>query len=562
MVVGLSAPAMSALSSRAAVGQRVRARVAVPSATSPSSRRPLRVVAEDFPQPAQIKNTDNYRDGEALSKKFKELKGMGEKKKVVIVGGGLSGLACAKYLVDAGHEPIVLEGRDVLGGKVSAWQDKDGDWIETGLHIFFGAYPNMMNLFAELDIEDRLQWKVHKMIFAMQELPGEFTSFDFIKGIPAPLNFGLAILMNQKMLTLPEKLQTAPPLIPMLIEGQDFIDEQDELSVLDFMRKYGMPERINEEVFISMAKALDFIDPDKLSMTVVLTAMNRFLNETDGLQMAFLDGNQPDRLCAPMVDHIKARGGDVKLKQRVKEFVLNDDGSVKHLKMVDGSEIVADEYVSAVPVDIMKRMMPKKWGTMPFFHQIQNLEGIPVINIHLWFDRKLRPYDGLVFSRSDLLSVYADMSECCREYADDERSMLELVFAPCDEVAGSSVNWIGKSDEEIVEATLAELERLFPDEIARDGSKAKVVKHAVVKTPRSVYAAVPGRNKFRPSQRTPIENFTLAGDFTSQKFLGSMEGAVLSGKLAAEVVADRFAGREPKPVKKVHESVLGAAAER
>ena len=44
---------------------------------------------------------------------------------------------------------------------------------------------------------------------------------------------------------------------------------QDELSVLEFMRKYGMPERINEEVFISMAKALDFIDPDKLSMTVV-----------------------------------------------------------------------------------------------------------------------------------------------------------------------------------------------------------------------------------------------------------------------------------------------------
>ena len=126
------------------------------------------------------------------------------------------------------------------------------------------------------------------MIFAMQELPGEFTTFDFIKGIPAPFNFGLAILLNQKMLTLPEKLQTAPALLPMLIKGQEFIDEQDELSVLDFMRKYGMPERINKEVFISMAKALDFIDPDKLSMTVVLTAMNRFLNETDGLQLSLI----------------------------------------------------------------------------------------------------------------------------------------------------------------------------------------------------------------------------------------------------------------------------------
>ena len=35
------------------------------------------------------------------------LKGKGEKKKVAIIGGGLSGLACAKYLVDAGHEPVV-----------------------------------------------------------------------------------------------------------------------------------------------------------------------------------------------------------------------------------------------------------------------------------------------------------------------------------------------------------------------------------------------------------------------------------------------------------------------
>ena len=63
-----------------------------------------------------------------------------------------------------GHKPTVYEARDILGGKVSAWQDKDGDWIETGLHIFFGDYPNMMNLLKELNIEDRLQWKIHQVI--------------------------------------------------------------------------------------------------------------------------------------------------------------------------------------------------------------------------------------------------------------------------------------------------------------------------------------------------------------------------------------------------------------
>jgi 15-cis-phytoene desaturase len=526
----------------------------------------------DYPKP-NVEDTENYRAYEKLSASFTTtLKATtsNERKKVVILGGGLSGLACAKYLADAGHVPVVYEARDVLGGKVSAWQDEDGDWIETGLHIFFGAYPNMMNLFSELGIHDRLQWKVHKMIFAMQELPGEFTTFDFIPGIPAPFNFALAILLNQKMLTLPEKLQTAPPLLPMLVRGQDFIDEQDELSVLEFMRKYGMPERINEEVFISMAKALDFIDPDKLSMTVVLTAMNRFLNEDNGLQMAFLDGNQPERLCKPMAEHVEARGGKVLLNKPVQEIATNDDGTVKHIVLRGGEVVTADMYVSAMPVDIVKRMVPQAWQKMPYFRQMDELEGIPVINLHLWFDRKLKAVDHLCFSRSPLLSVYADMSVTCREYADPNASMLELVFAPCSPLAGGNTNWIAKSDEEIIDATMGELARLFPTEIAADPqwpstrnqgpeAKARLRKYAVVKVPRSVYAAIPGRNKYRPSQATPIPNFVCAGDWTSQKYLGSMEGAVLGGKLAAEVVARRAKGLEAQPVKAVQDHVVEAA---
>ena len=45
----------------------------------------------------------------------------------------------------------------------------------------------------------------------------------------------------------------------------------------------------------------------------------------------------------------------------------------------------------------------------------------------------------------------------------------------------------------------------------------------------------------RPAQRSPIANFYLAGDYTKQKYLASMEGAVLSGKLAAQAVAEDVA---------------------
>jgi uncharacterized protein with NAD-binding domain and iron-sulfur cluster len=39
--------------------------------------------------------------------------------------------------------------------QVAAWKDEDGDWYETGLHIFFGAYPNIQNIFEELGITER-----------------------------------------------------------------------------------------------------------------------------------------------------------------------------------------------------------------------------------------------------------------------------------------------------------------------------------------------------------------------------------------------------------------------
>jgi 15-cis-phytoene desaturase len=165
---------------------------------------------------------------------------------------------------------------------------------------------------------------------------------------------------------------------------------------------------------------------------------------------------------------------------------------------------------------------------MPYFQQLQGLEGVPVINLHLWFDRKLTDIDHLLFSRSPLLSVYADMSNTCKEYANPDRSMLELVLAP-------AKDWISKSDEEIIAATLAELKTLFPQHFTGD-NPTKLLKSHVVKTPRSVYKATPGRQNHRPSQETPIPNFYLTGDYTMQRYLASMEGAVLSGKLTAQAI--------------------------
>ncbi len=452
--------------------------------------------------------------------------------RVAIAGGGLAGLSCAKYLVDAGHTPIVLESRDVLGGLVAAWKDEDGDWYETGLHAFFGAYPNMLQLMAELGISDRLQWKQHTLIFNQPEKPGVLSRFD-VPDIPAPFNVIASIIRNNDMLTWEQKIRFAWGLLPAIIRGQKYVEEMDKYSFLEWLERQGIDEKVNSDIFIAATKALTFINPDQVSSTILLTALNRFLQERYGSKIAFLDGSPTERLCQPIVDYITERGGEVQLKKPLKEILLNADGTVRGftIRGIDGAPdevIIADAYVSAMSVDVMKVLRPASWKSMDFFQKLDGLEGVPVINLHLWFDRKLTDIDQLLFSRSDLLSVYADMSVTCKDYEDPDRSMLELVLAP-------AKDWIDKSDEEIITATLIEIEKLFPQHFKID-NPVTLRKYKVVKTPRSVYTASPGRQAFRPNQTTPIQNFFLSGSYTMQRYLGSMEGAVLSGKLTAQAI--------------------------
>ena len=452
--------------------------------------------------------------------------------RVAIAGAGLAGLSCAKYLTDAGHTPIVLESRDVLGGLVAAWKDSDGDWYETGLHVFFGAYPNMIQLFKELGIEDRLQWKKHTMIFNQPEKPGTYSRFDF-PDLPAPFNGIAAILRNNDMLTWGEKIQLAKGLVPAMLRGQKYVEQTDKYTFSQWLKLQGVSEEVQQDIFIAASKSLNFINPDEISAVVLLTALSRFLQQKDGSKMAFLDGAPTERLCQPMVDYITSGGGEVRLNAPLKEIMLNADGTVKGFLMrgLNGAADyveTADLYVSAMSVDVMKVMLPQPWKQIEYFQKLDGLEGVPVINLQLWFDRKLTDIDQLLFSRSSLLSVYADMSNTCREYANPNRSMLELVLAP-------AKDWISKSEEEIVAVTMSELEKLFPAHFGGE-NPAKLLKYHVVKTPRSVYTATPGRQLYRPAQVTPVANFYLAGSYTMQPYLGSMEGAVLSGKLTAQAI--------------------------
>ena len=348
------------------------------------------------------------------------------------------------------------------------------------------------------------------------------SGFDFPPNVPAPFNMAAAILTNTEMLTL-EKVRMVPGLLPMLTEGQSFIDAQDGLSVLEFMRT-ACPSASTTRSLLRW-RALDFIDPDKLSMTVVLTAMNRFINEADGRKPP--SSTATSRIgCARRWAHIEARGGEVRTGQPLSAFEVDPTTGEVRVWARFGEVLRGyDYYVSAMPIDVLKRLVPAEWSAMPYFRQFDELEGIPVINVHIWFDRKLDSVDALCFSRSPLLSVYADMSTTCKEYASETESML----GSCSRRArrwraatrtgsrrrtrrSSTRRWASSRGSSRRSRTTrgGRRRRRRP----RGPGAAEEVCGRQGAAP--VYAAIPGRNKFRPSQETPIPNMVLAGDWTSR----------------------------------------------
>lgn len=151
----------------------------------------------------------------------------GGRPRVIICGGGLAGLAAAKTLVDNGFEIELLEQRPILGGKVSAWKDADGDWIETGLHVFFGAYVEIYELMKELGIYNRILWKEHKLTYTLAG--GERFSFRTTK-LPSPLHLLPAVFENHYF-SLPEKLTLGKSLFPMVFGNEQYMGRAGPLHL-------------------------------------------------------------------------------------------------------------------------------------------------------------------------------------------------------------------------------------------------------------------------------------------------------------------------------------------
>ncbi|MEY4431515.1 MAG: 9,9-di-cis-zeta-carotene desaturase [Cyanobacteriota bacterium] len=483
----------------------------------------------------------------------------GQQVRVAIVGSGLAGLAAAVDLVDAGHQVDLYEARPFMGGKVGSWVDEGGNHIEMGLHVFFFNYANLFALLRKVGAIDNLLPKDHTHLFVNSG--GDLRELDFRFALGAPFN-GLKAFFTTPQLDWIDKLRNAlalgtSPIVRGLVDyegAMTVIRALDRISFQEWFLGHGGSEQSIRRMWNPIAYALGFIDCEAISARCMLTIFMMFAAKTEASKLNLLKGSPHRWLTGPILDYIQQRGGQLHLRHRVTEVAFAEvDGVTQVSGMTLGTpdgdqQVQADVYLAACDVPGIQRLIPEAWRRWPLFDNLYKLEAVPVATVQLRYDgwvtelgdgalqeaarRDLaRPagLDNLLYTADADFSCFADLALASPvDYRKDGLgSLLQCVLTPGDP-------WIPKKTEEIVAATDEQVRRLFPS-----AANLKLVWSNVVKLAQSLYREAPGMEPYRPDQRTPVGNFFLAGSYTKQDYIDSMEGATMSGRLAAAAILGR-----------------------
>lgn len=440
--------------------------------------------------------------------------------KAVIVGGGLAGLATAVKLLDAGVAIELIEKREVLGGKTSSWVDADGDHIESGLHCYFRCYKELLPFFKQTGVYDHIRWKEHTFLIAR---PGGRPARLHFPKIPAPLN-GIVAFTNNDLFTNWEKISNLIGLATTWIGDLDYIKSLDQISFAQWHREHRIAEGVLRKLWNPISLSLGFINADDMSARPMCTIFHYFATVADASQFGTLDGSPNERIMQPIVEYIQARGGAITLGEATREVLL-ERGGVAGIRLESGRIARGDAYVLAAPVHNIRRMLPESLRSIDYFNRLWSLRSVPTINVQLWFDRYVSTEDTFWFTADACFSVFGDLAVTSPVHFDRHGgSMVEMCVAP------AAPYW-HLSDTQIAEKCRADLQNLWPQV-----AEATLIKSTAVRIPNSLYREEPGADRYRPDQRSPIANLFMAGDWTTQDYMASMEGAVQSARHASDYV--------------------------
>lgn len=452
---------------------------------------------------------------------------------VIIIGGGISGLSAAVECAALGRKVLLVEQRRFCGGRTHSFLDTaTGTVVDNGQHLMMGCY-HATRRFLQMVGSDHLALLQPALRIDFLH-PNQKNNHLMAARIHAPFNL-IGGLLGFTAIPIKDRvkmLMVAKELMNTSLEKETKLDR---FTVEEWLTTLGQSDISRKYLWdVFTIGALNNHPKNVSALMLFRVLRTAFLGNNENASLLIPRVGLSELFVEPAVRFIKSHGGEIRTDIGIKKIIF-EGTHVRSVRTSEGKELHAKSFISAVPwysfeeirlasIDLSKLNSDQKIA-FSHSHLKTAFKSSPIISIHLWVDREVTNLDFAalletriqwLFNKSKLLNEKKKVSAVPQ--------VLSLVISGAQE-------FVSMSKKQLVEIAMEDLRRVLP--LAQD---AKVIHSFVVKEKRATYIPSPGLEALRPNARTKFENLFIAGDWTATGYPATIEGAVMSGKKAAELV--------------------------
>jgi len=436
---------------------------------------------------------------------------------VIVVGGGLAGLSAASAFVEKGLNILLLESRSVLGGRTSSWVDR-GMEVESGFHRYLGFYEALPQLVekAGVSLDDMLIWE-DEIEIRMPD--GQPSAVMGLGPLTKPFTTIGGLLLNNDFLNPVDKVNIGKMFTSGFIDFKNDPGSLDKKTVYEYAKEHDFSEEAVVRYLVPLTEGLFFLPIKKYSAVNFFGLLAPYLTKFHKTRVGAFSGGMTDVMIAPVVRYIEKKGGEIRTDAPVWELLVGQ-GSVEGV-VVKGKEIKAEGVVLASSIHSTQLILKRHFEKESWAKNIITLKTMPSVTFQIDLKEPALEKDRATFSPGTILSSYSEES---RTTFRNTKGRLSIILA-------NPEKYLDAKEGDILDQVIDDAKRIGLNLPAEN-----VLQFRKVTWPHDFYSYEKGMYPRRPEIKTPIEGLVLAGDYTRQEYLQTMEGAVVSGQRAAEAV--------------------------
>jgi zeta-carotene desaturase len=433
--------------------------------------------------------------------------------RVIVVGGGFAGVSAAVTLADRGHAVELHEIHSALGGRAHHVPPPPGFPVplDSGPHLFSGAYHETLDLLQKLGRENVFHW-IDPLELNWLLPGGTSVSLNAVP-LPAPFHLAWGLLLSDAF-TFRHKCGLLSDLWSLRSI------EPHGKTVAQYLDENMVAAQVRKRFWEPLTRAIINMPPELAPLEGLTSTVPRmfFGNRKDAsfavarMPLSDIFGDSVSRFLEKHQSRVFLRS--------IVESVQTHDGRVQSAQTNTGEKLHADAWVFAVPPARLAQLLPE----VTWANHTEALGSSPIVSAHFFLDHPI--WEG----------HFACLDGARFEWLFNRNQNWDLPIQGqvLSLLASADKDLAAKNEKDLLEIAWKELTDRCPE-----ASGAKVLAERVTKEMNATFAWTLVNGSHRPVARTPLSNLALAGDWTATGLPATIEGAVISGRLAAESLWNR-----------------------